>query len=88
MYFRSAQKRLSGVFSTPFFFLTQPVHSRRQEHIRVRRALENRPHLARVFQHAYVRQRVFPERKRARRHVCAPASGVTLCPLIPNLNSL
>ena len=46
---RSAQKRPSGVFSTPFFFLMQPVHSRRQEHIRVRRALENRPHLGAVF---------------------------------------
>lgn len=44
MYFRSAQKRLSGVFSTPFFFLTQPVHSRRQEHIRVRRALGKPAH--------------------------------------------
>lgn len=88
MYTRSAQKRPPGVFSTPFFFSnaasTQPEAGAHT----CKAGLGKPPTLRRCFLAPYVRQRVFPERKRARRHVCAPASGVTLCPLIPNLNSL
>ena len=88
MYFRSAQKRPSGVFSTPFFFSNAVSTQPEADAHTCKAGLGKPPTLRRCLLAPYVRQRVFPERKRARRHVCASASGVLFCSLSPNLNSL